>query len=374
MAGRSALEGVVTGAPDPAFWAQQRVFLTGHTGFKGGWLALWLQQLGATVHGYALAPNTDPSLFGSARVGEAGESEIGDIRDGEALKRSLTAFAPTVVLHLAAQPLVRYSYEAPVETYATNVMGVVHLLEAVRACPSAKAALIVTSDKCYENREIIWPYRETDAMGGRDPYSNSKGCAELVAASYFWSYFAKGSCGLASVRAGNVIGGGDWSKDRLFPDLLTAFARGEPAIVRRPDAIRPWQHVLEPLSGYLLAAERIFGGGQTLPDAWNFGPEVEGSVPVGEIIAIAKRTWGGSADYEIRVDPNAVHEATLLTLDATKARRELGWRPQWNLRATVEQTVAWYRAFYAGQDPRSITLSQIDQYTAASRAPLEPAA
>jgi CDP-glucose 4,6-dehydratase len=357
---------VTASLPDAAFWRGRRVFLTGHTGFKGGWLTLWLRALGAEVCGYSLAPSTEPSLFGTAGVGEACHSIIGDIRDLPALEQAFRDFAPDIVLHLAAQPLVRRSYQDPLETYSTNVMGTAHVLDLVRRVPGVRAALIVTTDKCYENLERMTPYRETDRLGGRDPYSNSKACAELVTQSYWWSYFSTaGAAAVASARAGNVVGGGDWSEDRLVPDLMQAFAEGHPAVLRNPDAVRPWQHVLEPCCGYLLAVEHICRTQAVSPPAWNFGPDAEGNVAVGELAAGLAAAWGGDARLEVRRDPHAVHEAMLLTLDHTRARTELGWRPRWPLATTLAKTADWYRAHKAGRDMRAVSEQQLSDYVSA---------
>lgn len=361
------LEVLVTGGlPDPNFWRGRRVFLTGHTGFKGGWLTLWLRALGAEVCGFSLPPSTDPDLFGAARIREACYSILGDIRDLPALERGFRDFGPDIVLHLAAQPLVRRSYQDPLETYSTNVMGAAHVLDIVRRIPGVQAALIVTTDKCYENLEQIAPYRETDRLGGRDPYSNSKACAELVTQSYWWSYFSTaGSPAVASARAGNVVGGGDWSPDRLVPDLMQAFAAGRPAILRNPDAVRPWQHVLEPCCGYLLAVEHILRTRAAGPSAWNFGPDPEGNVAVGEFAAGLAAAWGEDAHYEVRRDPAAVHEATLLTLDHNKARTDLGWRPRWSLATTLTKTADWYRAHKGGGDMQAVCEQQLSDYVSA---------
>lgn len=353
-------------SPLPDFWRGRRVFLTGHTGFKGGWLALWLQALGAEVFGYALAPEGSPNLFTVARVGEGIGSVIGDIRDASKLGAALHAAAPEIVLHLAAQPLVRRSYADPVETYSTNVMGLVHLFEAVRQCDSVRAVINVTSDKCYENREWIWGYREHDAMGGHDPYSSSKGCAELVTAAYRRSFFQPGAgprapVAVASGRAGNVIGGGDWSADRLVPDILAALSAGRPADIRNPQAVRPWQHVLEPLSGYLRLAERLLAEGGAFAEGWNFGP------PAGEthsVAAIADRLvacWGDGAAWRSAAQ-GGPHEAGLLALDCTKAQHRLGWRPRWGIDQAIGKIVEWQRAFEAGADMRRVTLDQIKTY------------
>ncbi len=359
------MEVVVTSAlPSPDFWRGRRVFLTGHTGFKGGWMALWLHRLGAEVGGYSLAPSTTPSLFEAARVAEAcTDSVIGDIRDTAALGRAFDAFRPDIVIHMAAQPLVRASYADPLDTYSTNVMGTANLLEQVRTGSGVAATLIVTTDKCYENLEQIWSYRETDRLGGRDPYSNSKACAELVTQSYWWSFFSKQpGQALGSGRAGNVVGGGDWSQDRLVPDLVAAFADHRPAILRRPEGVRPWQHVLEPVCGYLLAVERLVSTPTETPPAWNFGPNPDGNISVGDVADMLIESWGGDARYEVRREANAVHEATLLTLDHAKARQELAWAPRWSPRTMLEMTADWYRAFGAGDDMRAVSLRQLDTY------------
>ena len=367
MGRRCPVEIVVKGTlPDAAFWRGRRVLLTGHTGFKGGWLTLWLRSLGAEVCGYSLPPSTDPSLFETARVGEACRSVLGDIRDLPALEQAFGDFAPDIVLHLAAQPLVRRSYQDPLETYSTNVMGTAHVLDLVRRTPTVQAALIVTTDKCYENLEQIAPYRETDRLGGRDPYSNSKACAELVTQSYWWSYFSlAGSPAVATARAGNVVGGGDWSPDRLVPDLMQAFAKGRAAVLRNPDAVRPWQHVLEPCCGYLLAVEHICATPAASPRAWNFGPDAEGNVAVGAVAAGLAAAWGEDAGYEIRREPGAVHEATLLTLDHTRARADLGWQPRWPLEVTLAKTADWYRAREAGGDMQALCEQQLSDYVCA---------
>ena len=350
------------------FWRGKRVFLTGHTGFKGSWLSLWLKQLGAELTGYALHPLTQPNLFEKARVSAGMTSVIGDIRDGAKLLTTVREAKPDVVIHMAAQPLVRRSYADPVETYSTNVMGTVHLLEAVRACESVRAVVNITTDKCYENREWLWPYRENEAMGGYDPYSSSKGCAELVTAAYRNSYFNAQSHDrqqlfLASARAGNVIGGGDWSEDRLVPDVLGAFSRGEPAMIRNPNAVRPWQHVLEPLRGYLTLAERLFTGGASYAEAFNFGPHAEDAQPVEWIVRQLAAKWGDSALWQVDGATHP-HEASLLQLDVTKASHRLAWRPALNLDAGLQLTVDWARANQEGQDMHTFTLAQINGYQA----------
>lgn len=351
---------------NPEFWRGKRVFLTGHTGFKGGWLALWLQQLGAEVTGYALPAATEPSLFEVARVAENMRSVIGDVRDGASLRRAVSEAQPQIVIHMAAQPLVRYSYAEPVETYSTNVMGLVHLLEAVRATPGIKSVVNVTSDKCYENREWPWPYRENEAMGGYDPYSSSKGCAELVTAAYRSSYFnpqrhGEHGVGLASARAGNVIGGGDWALDRLVPDIVRAMVQGSDILVRSPHAIRPWQHVLEPLSGYLLLAEKLYEGGAAFAEGWNFGPAAEDARPVQWIAERFVELWGDGRTWQLDANPQP-HEANILKLDCTKAHSQLSWRPSWTLVQALEKIVAWHKAHLNKIDMRAMTLSQIAEY------------
>jgi CDP-glucose 4,6-dehydratase len=356
------MEAVVAGRlPSAAFWSGKRVFLTGHTGFKGGWMALWLSAMGARVHGFALAPPTQPNLFEAAGIAALVEHETGDIRDADALGASLAAVAPDIVIHMAAQALVLRSYQQPVETYATNVMGTVHLLEAARACGSVLATLIVTSDKCYENRDIIWGYREGDRMGGHDPYSNSKGCAELVTAAYAGSFFAGRALG--SVRAGNVIGGGDWARDRLMTDLIGALLAGRAPVLRSPAAVRPWQHVLEPLAGYLVAIESLAAHPRA-GAAWNFGPDPGGDATVGEVADGVCMLWGGGIRPVVEINPANGKEAALLTLDSTKARAELGWRPRWPLERALAETVRWYRAWQEGADMRQVSLGQIAAYGA----------
>lgn len=347
----------------PDFWRGRRVFITGHTGFKGGWLSLWLQSLGAELQGYALEAPTTPNLFGQARVAEGMRSQIGDVRDLAQLSRTMAAFRPEVVLHLAAQPLVRLSYRDPVETYGTNVMGTVHLLEAARHCDSVRAIVNVTTDKCYDNREWVWGYREGEPMGGHDPYSSSKGCAELVSSAYRASFLAAGQVALATARAGNVIGGGDWAADRLVPDILQAFERGEPVSIRNPHATRPWQHVLEPLSGYLCLAEQLVEQGQAFAEAWNFGP-LDGDVqPVQWIVEHLARDWGPGARWAVDAGEHP-HEARFLKLDISKARQRLQWQPQWRLATALSQIVAWHQAWLQGQDMQAQCLQQIAHHTA----------
>lgn len=349
-----------------AFWQGKRVFLTGHTGFKGGWLSLWLQQLGAEVTGYALEAPTTPSLFEVANVARGMVSIIGDVRDGEALKHAMAQARPEIVIHMAAQPLVRYSYVNPVETYATNVMGVVNLLEAVRATPGVRSVVNVTSDKCYENREWPWGYRENEAMGGYDPYSNSKGCAELVTAGYRSSFFnaekyAEHGIALGSGRAGNVIGGGDWAMDRLIPDMLRAIGAGQPVMIRNPHSIRPWQHVLEPLSGYLTLAEKLYTEGPVHAEGWNFGPHDTDAKPVEWIIERMTQEWGAGASWSLDGQDHP-HEATYLKLDCSKARGQLCWHPRWDIGQTIAKIVEWHKACDQGADMRAMTLAQITTY------------
>lgn len=357
------MEDLVTG-PVPAgdFWQGRRVFLTGHTGFKGSWLALWLSRMGARVTGFSLAAE-EPSLFRQANIAEIVDHIEGDIRDLAAVDAAMSACEPEVVFHLAAQPLVRLSYENPVETYATNVQGTVHVLDACRRVPSLRSIVCVTSDKCYENREWVWPYRENDPMGGYDPYSSSKGAAELVIAAYRRSFFGgTGAPGLASVRAGNVIGGGDWAADRLIPDIVRAMIDGQPPLIRSPRSIRPWQHVLEALGGYLMIAEQLAEGRSSVADAWNFGPADDDTRPVDWMVDRLTRAWG--APGWARADGAQPHEAKLLRLDCAKARTELGWRPVLGLEAALDWIVAWHKAVAQGEDARTVTLAQLDDYRA----------
>lgn len=351
-------------AMTPEFWRRKHVFLTGHTGFKGSWMALWLQNLGANVTGYALQPPTIPSLYEIAAVGDGMSSVVADIRDLATLQMALQAAEPEIVIHMAAQPLVRYSYQNPVETYSTNVMGTVHLLEAVRHTPGVKAVVNVTTDKCYENREWLWGYRESDPLGGYDPYSNSKGCAELISASYRSSFFnttAGQTTAIATVRAGNVIGGGDWTKDRLIPDIIAAFEAGKPAQIRYPCAIRPWQHVLEPLRGYLTLAELLYNEGSDYAQGWNFGPNDEDAKPVNWIVKKMAELWGQGASWRID-DADHPHEANYLKLDITKARSRLNWQPALNLEEALELVIDWAQARRTGADMRRQTLIQVQSY------------
>ena len=347
------------------FWHGKRVFLTGHTGFKGGWLALWLADMGAEVHGYALSPPTEPNFFKVANLQDRlARSTIADIRDAAALTQAMQAAQPDIVLHLAAQPLVRYSYAAPVETYAVNVMGTVNLLEAVRQTLSVKAVVNVTTDKCYENREWVWSYRENEAMGGFDPYSSSKACSELVTAAYRRSFLDAAGIHLASARAGNVIGGCDWAVDRLVPDFLRALDAGQTLAIRSPLATRPWQHVLEPLSGYLMLVERLFTEGQGFAEAWNFGPEEADAKSVQWIVEyLCSRVPDATWQCDAAPQP---HEANMLKLDSAKAKVMLGWRPRWNLQTALDMTLAWHRAWKQGLDMATISVQQIQAYEAAT--------
>lgn len=357
-------------AVNPNFWRGKRVFLTGHTGFKGSWLSLWLQQMGADVTGYALAASSQPNLFDTIGAADGMHSIVGDIRAADALKRAMQEAQPEIVIHMAAQALVRYSYTHPVETYAVNVMGVVNLFEAVRATPGIKAVVNVTTDKCYENREWHWGYRENEPMGGYDPYSNSKACAELVTSSYRNCFFnpdayEQHGVALASSRAGNVIGGGDWAQDRLIPDMMRAIQAGRPVLIRSPHAIRPWQHVLEPLSGYLTLAQRLYEGGAEYAEGYNFGPHDVDARPVSWIVERLCASWGDGAAWELdaAIQP---HEASYLKLDCSKARARLDWQPRWNLAHTIDTIVAWHKAHAAGASMRTVTLEQIAAYQAAS--------
>lgn len=351
-----------------SFWKDKKVLVTGHTGFKGSWLALWLQSLGAKVSGFALEPPSTPSLFDVARVGEGMRSHVGDIRDFEFLKGVLSQEQPDVVFHLAAQSLVRYSYNNPIDTYSANVMGTVHLLEAIRQVGSVRVVVNITSDKCYENREWVWGYRENEPMGGYDPYSSSKGCAELVASAFRNSYFnpedyARHGVALSSVRAGNVIGGGDWAEDRLIPDMLRAIESGQPVMIRNPYAIRPWQHVLEPLTGYMLLAEKMWVNGPEFSEGWNFGPNDNDAKPVEWIVNKMTNQWGAGASWTVdgREHP---HEAHYLKLDCSKAKSRLNWGPRWNIEQALSQIIHWHRAYLAGDDMRAVTLAQILNYHA----------
>jgi CDP-glucose 4,6-dehydratase len=346
---------------DRSFWDGRRVFMTGHTGFKGGWMTLLLSSLGAKLFGLALPPDSDKGVFNAARMpGDDLDHQIGDIRDIARLKNAVGDARPDVVIHMAAQSLVRFSYDNPVDTYATNVMGTVHLLEAVRGLSTVQAVVVVTSDKCYENVEWDRGCREDDHLGGYDPYSNSKGCAELVTSAYRRSFFdAEDSARVASVRAGNVIGGGDWALDRLVPDAIRAFSVGERLVLRNPAAVRPWQHVLDPLLGYLLLAEHLVNGGIPFAGAWNFGPSTESEVPVERVVNGLMRRWGTTAQWEHKGGRHP-HEAAYLKLDCAKARSRLSWRPLIGLDQALDLTVDWYKEQLQGADMRAVSLRQID--------------
>lgn len=352
----------------PEFWKGRRVFVTGHTGFKGSWLCLWLQRLGAKVTGYALPPPTDPSLFVMGNVASFIDSHTGDVKDLAALQAALSAAQPEIVIHMAAQSLVRYSYDHPVETFATNVLGTVHLLESVRSCPSVRAVVVVTSDKCYYNEEWVWGYREKDSrLGGHDPYSGSKGCAELVVTAYQSSFFdpkrIPGCAAVGSARAGNVIGGGDWALDRLVPDIMRSLLKGEPTVIRNPQATRPWQHVLEPLHGYLMLAERLHADGQAFASAWNFGPPEESERTVGWIIERLYDLWGVDFKWQ-RDQQQGPPESTFLKLDASKAKAHLRWRPKLSLETTLSWIVDWTRRYQAGDSMLDVSLRDIDRFMA----------
>lgn len=366
---------------DAGFWQGKRVLLTGHTGFKGSWLSLWLASMKAVVHGFALAPEAGSNLFERAGVASSLTDLRGDVRDLEAVQRACEGARPQIVMHLAAQSLVRQSYGEPVATFATNVMGTVHVLEAARqynishggsSSGPIRAVVIVTTDKCYENREWVWGYRETDTLGGHDPYSSSKGCAELVAASYRRSFGTSDPSStafpaVATARAGNVIGGGDWSANRLVPDIIAAFNSEQAAIVRNPTAIRPWQHVLEPLSGYLMLAEKLWFDPDSYAEAWNFGPGAAGECTVGEIAHRLAKLWGGRATWREMADKR-LHEAKFLKLDCSKALTQLAWRPALTLDEALSLTVDWYQADRNGSSMRDVTLAQIDTFALRSRA------
>jgi CDP-glucose 4,6-dehydratase len=358
-------------APTEAFWRGKRVFLTGHTGFKGSWLTLWLSELGAKVRGYALAPDTEPSMFAALALDDLCDSRIGDVRDERPLVDAVRDFRPHVLIHMAAQPLVRRSYRQPLDTFAINVQGTANVLEACRSVDQLRAVVVVTTDKCYENHEELRPYREDEPLGGHDPYSASKACAELVTHSYRHSFFAAaGSPAIASARAGNVFGGGDWSEDRLIPDMVRAYSGGRPVVVRNPVAVRPWQHVTAPLGGYLMLARALWEENERFALPFNFGPSVDQASPVRTIVETMSRAWGKGAAWEERPEANAPHEAAILLLDPNRARQMLGWTPHDDLHAGLAATAAWYRSFYDGAPAerlRHLTLQQI-----ADLAPIGP--
>jgi CDP-glucose 4,6-dehydratase len=352
---------------EAAFWKGKRVFLTGNTGFKGAWLSIWLRELGAEVYGYALAPPTDPSLFALADLGKKTNATIGDIRDRSALSKAMGEAKPGLIIHMAAQPLVRLSYEEPIQTYETNVMGTANLLEAARSCPGIRSIVMITTDKCYDNKEWPWGYRENESLGGYDPYSSSKACSEIITAAYRNSFFnpkdygKKHQVAVATARAGNVIGGGDWAQDRLVPDIVRSIAEGKKVLIRSPSAIRPWQHVLEPLSGYLLLAQRLYEKGCEFAEAWNFGPYDSDARPVQWIVERLCSSWPGAKGYEIDKNPQP-HEATYLKLDCSKAISRLDWRPTWTLQKTLEKIVEWNLAQLHGEDMYNVSVAQIDEF------------
>jgi CDP-glucose 4,6-dehydratase len=346
------------------FWQGKRVLLTGHTGFKGGWLSLWLQSIGADLCGLSLVPPTTPNLFSEASVGASMKSLTGDIGDYETVRAAFADFRPEIIIHMAAQSLVRQSYKDPVATYATNVMGTVHVLEAARQLGTVKAIVNVTTDKCYENKEWVWGYREDEPMGGYDPYSNSKACSELVSNAYRKSFFQESGIALATVRAGNAIGGGDWAADRLVPDILRAFERNQPVVVRNPHATRPWQHVLEPLSGYLMLAQRLYIDGKGFAEGWNFGPSELDVRPVQWIVENMARQWGEEAKWQMDGGQHP-HEANYLKLDISKARSKLGWTPRWTLEESLLNIIEWHKRWLTGEDVSVICLEQIQKFNKA---------
>ena len=350
------------------FWKQKKVLITGHTGFKGSWLSLVLQHLGAEVVGYSLPPPTTTNLYELANIGDGIQAVHGDVRDLDQFKQVLIDYSPAAVIHMAAQSLVYQSYQDPIETYETNVIGTAKVLEAIRQVGGVKAVVVVTSDKCYSNREWVWGYREEDAMGGYDPYSSSKGCAELVTAAFRQSFFNSGnhnpSVQVASARAGNVIGGGDWAENRLVPDLMQALLAGRPALIRNPKATRPWQHVLDPLSGYMSLVEKLSIDGSDYAEGWNFGPRDEDAKPVSWIAQRLTELWQGESGWQVD-DNEHPHEAHYLKLDCSKAAAKLGWRPRWNIDQALDATVQWYKTYQSGQDLRDLMIRQIQSYLSA---------
>nr|WP_246238900.1 MULTISPECIES: CDP-glucose 4,6-dehydratase [Paenibacillus] len=349
-----------------SFWKGKKVFLTGHTGFKGSWLAIWLQMLGAEVIGYGLKPKNENDIFNVAKLDKHIVDIRADVRDLNRLKNEIKQHKPDIVFHLAAQPLVLHSYQDPVYTYETNVMGTLHLLEAIRESDTIRAGIIVTSDKCYENKEQIWGYRENDPMGGYDPYSSSKGCAEILTASYRNSFFNSSNYvvhqkAVATVRAGNVIGGGDWSEHRLVPDCISSLIANNKIEIRNPKSIRPWQHVIEPLHGYLILAEKLFSEGTTVAEGWNFGPDEHNALEVEYVVKMLIEKWNSPAEYKVTSNSN-VHEATYLKLDCSRARTLLQWHPKWNIDSTIQKVVEWTQAFINGEDMFKVSQNQIKEY------------
>jgi len=347
---------------DSKFWRGKKVFLTGHTGFKGGWIAVWLDMLGAKVSGYALKPNTSPNFFNATNLKNIVNSTIADIRDYKKLSASIKKTKPDIVFHLAAQPLVRQSYKEPLETYQTNVIGTANLLQVIRDIKSVRSVVVVTSDKCYENKETNYAYKESDSLGGHDPYSSSKACAEIVTTAFRKSFFADSNTAIASARAGNVIGGGDWAADRLVPDCIRAWLKNKTVEIRYPHAIRPWQHVLEPLAGYIILAENLYKKGNTFADAWNFGPGNKNIKNVACLVETLAKIWGSDANWK-KIAKKQPHEAILLQLNCSKTKKSLPWKPLWNFEKTLDKTVQWYKAYLKNSDKIiDITIEQINQY------------
>ena len=344
------------------FWNGKRVLITGHTGFKGSWLSIWLHSMGAVLRGAALEPATAPSMFEIANVENVIESCIVDIRDFNKIRECIAAFKPEIIFHMAAQPLVRLSYEQPLETYETNIMGTLNVLEAARSVGCVRSIINITTDKCYENREWFWGYRENEPMGGHDPYSSSKGCVEIASESYRRSFLNREGIAMATARAGNVIGGGDWSSDRLLPDILRSIEANKPVVIRNPKSIRPWQHVLEPLSGYLILGEKLYGEqGLEFTEGWNFGPIDDDARPVQWIVEKVCNAWSHEAEWSIEAGKHP-HEANFLKLDISKARQRLNWFPHWNLEVALEKTISWHRAWINGEDMSRVCLEQIDSF------------
>jgi len=348
------------------FWRSKRVLITGHSGFKGSWLTQWLVMLGAEVCGFSLEPPTEPNLFSTLNLAKDIDHRVGDIRNSDSLATTIREFKPEIIFHLAAQPLVRLSYQEPRLTYETNVMGTLNLYEAIRTCDSVNVVVSITTDKCYENKEWVWGYRENDPMGGYDPYSSSKGCAELLSAAYRRSFFNPEQYGkthqvsLATARAGNVIGGGDWALDRLIPDCVRSLEKNETIVIRSPNATRPWQHVLEPLSGYLLLAKKMYEDGLLYSEGWNFGPGDDSVLSVEQIVQSTVKSWG-CGEYAVASDAN-LHEAQLLKLDASKAKARLGWKCKFSIENAIEQTIFWYRTFSDKLPTKELTMKQINTY------------
>lgn len=344
------------------FWAGKRVFITGHTGFKGGWLTLWLQSMGAKVTGFSLPAPTNPNFFDVVNLQDICDHQIGDIRDYSSFKKAIDKSRPEILFHMAAQSIVRRSYQDPIETYGTNVMGTVHLLEALRTCSSIKSCIIVTTDKCYENKEWSRGYRENDQLGGHDPYSSSKACTELVTSAFMRSFFNdQKEMGLATVRAGNVIGGGDFAEDRIIPDIYRSIVSGQELIIRQPESIRPWQHVLAPLSGYIRLSEMLFNDPKTYSTAFNFGPQESDCISVGDLIEKMSKYWGVTLPVKVQKE-SSLHEAKFLKLDTSKATTVLGWRPIWSIEKTLEETVRWYKNHLSNSPNRSCSLAQIHDF------------